>query len=293
MNIASALIRFAGAASCAMAAGHRYLLSVYIVHDDLDFSAAKSIKFMNKILKNDNLPLKLVLEGTMTVDELIERTAKKSRRNSDYRRDEAGQKLTLKTFKQRVNSLRFAPELQNTALGQADAFILVNTDGCDKHQGISYFGGSSELSWSYGSVCILKKNSPDVIAKKILHEIGHLLGVPHDDAEDSIMQKSFCGTCLDKWLHFTDESIRIMKAFLTKNKGVFQERSELFPDDYLILGRGDAMEYISSRRRHRFHDIVKNRLGGKYPDALNAVLYLIISMVLYLFTIFIVISILK
>lgn len=202
-----------------------------------------------------------------------------------------GEKV-LSSFKEAVSQIRYDPLHLRYPLGEAD--VVIYLENIDKQhslnnrennswiqrQGQSYYGGSSSLSRSYAVVFASPEDSKYFVAKKISHEFGHLLGALHDKKEGFIMESRSCNGCENKPRQFSQESIQSIKKYISENKYVFGEASEI--EERPIITLEAASKFVSKQRKHTYNDIVDTRLKGVAPEKMDFLYYLVISLGIYI-----------
>jgi hypothetical protein len=195
----------------------------------------------------------------------------------------------LLAFKNNVEPIRFSPFNLDTPLSNSDLVLLISqfeekfvTKEMNKIiHGMSFFGGSTRLDSSYSTVFTSKSDSVYFIAKKIAHEIGHSLGASHD-IEGSIMEMSTCEECNERKRYFSESSRNQIDTFIRDNSDFFTSKRNIkYEDDQVLKNKEEANEYARERRKHTFGEIVKNRLNGKAPLAIDSETSLVLTLLLY------------
>lgn len=238
---------------------------------------------VKSIFKDSGLPINLRMAGTLGIRDRI-----------NFENDENG---PLLGFKNVIEPTRFSPFNLSMPLSSSDLIILLTeTDtptteirGNKIVHGLSFFGGSTRLDASYSVVFTSPSDSNYFISKKISHEIGHSLGATHHNI-NSIMEATTCRTCENEERLFSVFSRNQISTFLEKNSKFFISKShQKYEDDEILKNEKEAIEYADERRKHRFLDIVKNRLKDHIPIEFETEISIFLTVLLYVIAIAVVI----
>ncbi|KAL6121977.1 hypothetical protein NUSPORA_01031 [Nucleospora cyclopteri] len=185
-------------------------------------------------------------------------------------------------FRNAFEPIRIDPDNKRTEMANSHLIMLIKEQSYLKlnHQGMTFFKGANQLNSCY-SVVFANENE-EFTAKKILHEILHSIGVPHDENSDGyLMNKIYkpgnSANETDKSILLSEESKKSINDFLM-NKVLINK----FDINKVIESSNDAQNLLKQLRKNTFKEIVETRLGGKAPDTTNTKYYLVLSLIFYI-----------
>lgn len=259
----------------------RYDLKVFIINGSKRFTALSAsvvsetkavIQEVSDLFERSGMPIKIKFTGLLNFVHNVVPI----------------EESPLPEFIKIAQRIRYHPRNLRLALGQADVAIFLENipeetrNVVKAKHGYSFYAGAATLSKSYAVVLSRPGESKTFIAKKIAHELAHLLGVHHDREPGFIMEALSCANCENKERLFSPESVAEVVRFMGKHRDVFSENAFPFDLDGPVLSIEAANEFVKRQRKHSFMDIVESRLHGIIPENAGSLYYLLISLGIYI-----------